>query len=64
MPTQIEVKLNSIEEEISSLKAMVIKLAQEKKHNKILKLEGALKGISVTEEDIENAKKSLFRVGA
>ena len=66
MSTQIEIsrKLSSIENEINTLKAMVLKLSQGKKHNSILQLEGALKGVSVSEKDIESAKKSLFKVGA
>ena len=66
MPTSMEIdkKLNLIENEIDSLKAKVMKLSQGKKQEKIIKLEGTLKGLSVTEEDIEEAKKSLFKVGA
>ena len=60
----INKKLTLIEGEINSLKSMVIKLSQSKKQNKILKLEGTLNGLSVTENDIENAKKSLFKVDA
>ena len=66
MSKQIEInkKLTLIEGEIKSLKSMVIKLSQSKTQNKILKLEGTLNGLSVTENDIENAKKSLFKVDA
>ena len=65
MPTTMEIdkKLNLIENEIDSLKAEVMKLSQGEKQGKIIKLEGALEGISVTEKDIEEAKKSLFKAG-
>lgn len=44
-----------IEHEIGSLKNLIAR-------NKIVSLQGLLKGIKITEEEIENAKKSLFRV--
>ncbi|MBI1934835.1 hypothetical protein HYS31_00185 [Candidatus Woesearchaeota archaeon] len=63
MQEQIELKkkLASIENEIDRLKAMVINPSQSKKRKKIIKLEGLWKGVHVTEEDIEDAKKSLFK---
>ena len=60
MPTQIEQKLQKVEHDLDNLKAMVLKLSQQKTTNKTIKLEGALKGISVSEKDIQKAKKSLF----
>ena len=60
----INKKLDMIEDEIASLKSMIIKISQQPKSKKMLKLKGLLKGISISEEDIEEAKKSLLKVGA
>ena len=57
-------KLETIENEVYSLKSMLLKIVQEPKPKKIVKIKGLLKGISVSEEDIEEAKKSLFKSGA
>jgi hypothetical protein len=51
--------LKKIESEIQVLKSLIIK--SRKVPNKIVKLEGALKGIKVSEEEIEEAKRALFR---
>lgn len=48
-------ELEKIESEIHNLK---VKL---KAQSKPIKLEGIWKGLEVAEEDIENAKKSLFK---
>lgn len=57
-------KLETIENEVYSLKSMLLKIVQEPKPKKIVKIKGLLKGISISEEDIEEAKKSLFKSGA
>lgn len=57
-------KLETIENEVYSLKSMLLKIVQEPKQKKIVKIKGLLKGISISEEDIEEAKKSLFKSGA
>lgn len=54
-------KLENIESELYSLKSMVIKLMQQPGQNKVVKLKGLLKGITVNEKDIEEAKRSLFK---
>lgn len=59
----INKKLDFIENEITSLKSIVIKVIQQQKPKKILHLKGILEGTSVTEKDIKKAKNSLFRVG-
>ena len=58
---EIAQKLNQIEEDLSSLKSMVVHIAQVPKKN--VKLKGLLKGIAVSEKDIADARKSLFRAG-
>lgn len=60
----MEKKLESIESELKNLKSIVINLAQEPEHKKVVKLKGLLKGMIVSEEDIEESKKSLFKIGA
>ena len=57
-------KLNILENEINNLKTALLKISQSKKQSDILKLEGALSGVSVTEEDMNKAKKSLFKLSA
>ncbi|MDI6803584.1 MAG: hypothetical protein QME58_07030 [Bacteroidota bacterium] len=49
-------ELEKIESEIHNLKVKI------KAQPKPIKLEGIWKGLEITEEDIENAKKSLFKV--
>ena len=61
---EIKKKLNSLESELTNLKSMVLKLSQAKAQDKVVKLEGSLKGLSITENDIESAKKSLFKADA
>lgn len=60
---EIKKKLNLLESELTTLKSMVLRLSQAKAHDRVVKLEGSLKGLSITENDIESAKKSLFKVG-
>lgn len=48
-------EITRIEHELGSLKKL---FAQ----NRVVSLKGLLKGIKITEEEIEKAKKSLFRV--
>ena len=49
-------KIESIEKELHNLKNIV--LSKSKKN--IISLKGILKGIKISEEDIADAKKSLF----
>lgn len=54
-------KLEKLENSIEELKAMVkMALKVYPKKSKIVKLAGALKGMEVTQEDIEEAEKSVF----
>ncbi len=55
-------ELKKIENEIQVLKVLVIK-SQKIPKSKI-SLEGILKGVRVEEEDIEEAKKAIFKFGA
>ncbi len=61
---EIKKKLNSLEGELTNLKSMVLKLSQAKAQDKVVRLEGSLKGLSITENDIESAKKSMFKADA
>lgn len=60
----MEKKLEDIESELKNLKSIVINLVQQPEHKKVVKLKGLLKGINVNEDDIEEAKISLFKAGA
>lgn len=51
-------KISGIEPEIRSLKRLFLS------RKKVVSLRGMLKGISITEDEIEDAKKSLFRVAS
>ena len=51
-------KISGIEPEIRSLKRLFLS------RNKVVSLRGKLKGISITEDEMEDAKKSLFRVAS
>ena len=62
MQEEIYPELKKIENEIQNLKILIIKTQQMPKQ--IISLKGMLKGITVTEEDIKKAKKSLFKFGA
>jgi len=52
-------KLKKIENEIKSLKIMIIK--SQKIPKKVVRLEGLLKGVKIDENEIEEAKKFLFK---
>ena len=56
---EIYPELKKIENEIQVLKILVIK--SQKIPKKIVKLEGILKGVKIEEEDIEQAKKAIFK---
>jgi len=60
----INKKLDTIEDEIASLKSMIIKITQEAKTNHIAHLKGILKGTLIEEGNVKEAKKSLFKAGA
>ena len=53
-------ELKRIEADLQALRIMLVK--SRKMPRKIAKLEGALKRVRVEEEDIEEAKKSVFAV--
>ena len=48
-------KITLIERELRNLKKMIVP------QKKIVHLKGMMKGIKITEDEIKNAKKSLFR---
>jgi hypothetical protein len=48
-------KISGIEQEIRSLKRLFLS------KKRVVSLRGMLKGILITEDEIEDAKKSLFR---
>lgn len=52
-------KIELIEEEVSDLKFSVLKHISPSKNN-LVSLKGLLKGIDVSEKDIQSAKKSLY----
>lgn len=54
-------KVDMIQKDIDLLKHGFVKGAQGKK---VVSLKGVLKGIEISEEDVEEAKKSLFKMGA
>ena len=60
----INKKLEALENEISDIKSMLIRLSQSTQNRKVISIKGLLKGTKVNEEDIEEAKKSLFKSGA
>jgi hypothetical protein len=59
--SEIYPELKKIENDIQSLKILLVK--NRKIPRKIAKLEGSLKG-EITEEDIAEAKKSIFKFSA
>jgi hypothetical protein len=59
---EIYPELKKIENEIQILKILFMKYRKMPK--KAVKLEGALKGVKIEEEDIEEAKKSIFKFSA
>lgn len=52
-------KIESIEKEVTDLKFSVLKKLSPSKKN-IVTLKGVLKGIKITDKEIEQAKKSLY----
>ena len=60
----INKKLEMLENEVSDIKSMLIRLSQFPQDKKIVSLKGLLKGIKVEDEDIEEAKRPLFKSGA
>ena len=62
--TIMEKKLGKIESELYNLKSIIAKLIQQPAQQKIVKLKGLLKGTEVNDDDIDEAKKSLFKAGA
>jgi len=60
----INKKLEMLENEVSDIKSMLIRLSQSPQDRKIVSLKGMLKGIKVEDEDIEEAERSLFKSGA
>lgn len=59
----INKKLEMLENEVSDIKSMLIKLSQSPQNRKIISLKGLLKGIKIDDEDIEEAKLSMFKTG-
>jgi hypothetical protein len=62
MQENIHAEMKEIKKEIQNLKIMLMKT--ERKPKRVVKLKGMLKGMEVSEEDIQKAKKSLFKFGA
>lgn len=58
-PNNVLHKIEAIEEEISDLKLFVLKNLTPSKKN-IISLKGIIKHIEISDEDIEEAKKSLY----
>ncbi len=56
MPIKYQTKLESLEKEILKLKKGVFGFGK-----KNISLKGILKGVDIKDEDIEKAKKSLFK---
>jgi hypothetical protein len=52
-------KIEMIEKEIIKLKLSILKKLTPS-GKKVIKLKGILKGVDITDEDIESAKKSLY----
>lgn len=62
MKNQVLKKLNDIEKEISNMQLLLAMHLTEKKKKRLASLKGMLNGIEINEEDIEDSKKSLFKV--
>ncbi|WP_456474805.1 hypothetical protein [Candidatus Pyrohabitans sp.] len=62
MQENIHAEMEEIKKEIQNLKILLMKA--ERKPKRVIKLKGMLKGIEVSEGDIQKAKKSLFKFGA
>ncbi|MFH0729315.1 MAG: hypothetical protein V2B19_23605 [Pseudomonadota bacterium] len=52
-------RIETIEKEVSNLKLSILKNISPSQH-KVISLKGILKGIEITETDIETAKKALY----
>lgn len=50
-------RLEAIQKELEMLKHSL----EESEEQKVIKLEGLWKGVEITEEDLEEAKRSLFK---
>lgn len=55
-------KLDKIEEEIVKLKVLLAVALHTKKKKKLASLKGILNNIDIKDEDVEEAKKSLFKI--
>ena len=60
----INKKIENMEKEMDHLKSVVINMAHSAGNKKPVALSGMLKGINVSDEDIEESEKSLFKSGA
>ena len=56
----IQKRLQGIEQEIYSLKSLVIQFVQHPEHTSVVQLQGVLRGMVVKEKEVKQAKKSLF----
>ena len=53
-------QIESIEKEVMDLKLSVLKNLTPVLSNKVISLKGILKGVDITDRDIQSAKKSLY----
>ncbi len=60
MDIDIYDKVKKLEREIWKIKVTLLRSGSIKRSKKPISLEGIWKGVEITEEDIERAKKSLF----
>ena len=60
MDIDIYDKVKELEREIWKIKVTLLRSGSIKRSKKPISLEGIWKGVEITEEDIERAKKSLF----
>jgi len=58
---EITEKIDDIERQIASLRKLIAQTYRSIASKNVVKLKGALKGITVEEEEIEEAKASLFK---
>jgi len=58
---QLYTKLSKIEHEIEALKMLILKIPETPRE--VVSLRGLLKGAKITEDDIKEAKQSLFKYG-
>lgn len=57
----LEKKLETLENEVKDMKLMLKRVQSFPEGKKIVKLGGTLKGMEVSEDDIKEAKRALFR---